>query len=92
MPEYLTFGYIVGYAGLVVGICVPIPQLYSILKHKHTKVSIWTYVFLFCALSCYLYHAIYIQAPVFIAAQSANLLTNAAILFLLLRYRNGIKG
>ena len=71
--------------------CVPIPQLVSILKTGRTHVALWTYIFLFITLTCYLIHAIYIKSEVFATAQAVNLITNGTILILLVRYRNNAK-
>ena len=92
MSEYFSLGYIVGYCGVLLGIGVPIPQLRKILKTKRANdVSLGTYILLCGALICYLIHAIYISAPVFIVAQSINLTTNSIILILLVRGRYGVR-
>ena len=84
MSEYLSWGYIVGYAGLFFGICVPFPQLYKILKTKRlTDVSLGTYTFLVICLTCYLIHAIYIKSIVFTIAQGVYVITNSTIWVLL---------
>ncbi len=86
----MEFGYLIGWIGVAFGILVPIPQL---LKIKRTKVidgiSLKTYLFLCMAIACYLAHAIYISAEVFIVAQSTNLTTNSIILGIL--WRRGTK-
>ena len=83
----MEIGYIIGWVGFGFGILVPIPQLYSLIKFGHTRVSMLTYLFLTIALACYLWHAIYIKSVVFTVVQSVNLTTNAAVLFLLLKRR-----
>ena len=84
----MDFGYVVGFIGIGLGVCVPIPQL---LKIKRTGVidgiSVKTYIFLCFALASYLVHAIYIDSLVFTVAQSVNLATNSVILGLLVRKR-----
>jgi len=81
-------GYIVGYCGVALGLCVPIPQLISIIRTKRlADVSLGTYSFLVLCLLCYLIHAIYIKAEVFICANSINLCTNGAIFVLLIKDR-----
>lgn len=73
-----------GWAGVLVGIAVPLPQLVHIVKTRRVKnVSVGTYILLEIAMFFYLVHAIYISAPVFIVAQSFNLTTNGVILALL---------
>ena len=80
------WGYIVGYLGILSGLLVAPPQLLKILRTKNIDgISYTTYVFLVLALILYLLHAIYIQSPVFIVAQSLNLVSNTAILVIMLR-------
>jgi uncharacterized protein with PQ loop repeat len=79
----MELGNLVGWVGLGFGVCVPLPQLYQMIRHKAFHVSLWTYILLFIAIACYLWHAIFIRDPVFITAQAVNLLTNGAVLFLL---------
>ena len=84
----MDFGYLVGWVGVGLGICVPIPQLLKIHRTGRTNdISIKTYIFLVCALACYLAHAIYIGSLVFTVAQSVNLTINTAILIYLRRGR-----
>ena len=88
---------IIGWVGVAIGLSVPIPQLIKIFKYRRLRdISTHTYLFLCLAMSCYLFHAIHIKDPVFITAQSFNLVTNGAILILLsskkLRVRLKIKG
>ena len=79
-------GYWIGWMGVAFGLLVAPPQLYKILKtRKIDGISLVTYVFLCLALLCYLIHAIYIESPVFITAQSINLVTNSAILVMLIK-------
>ena len=79
-------GYLIGWIALGFGILVPLPQLIKMIRTKKSNdVSLLTYVFLFFALIGYLIHAISIQAPVFIAAQSLNLFTNSIVLFILVK-------
>ena len=79
-------GYWIGWIGVAFGLMVAPPQLYKILKYRKIDgISLWTYVFLCCALVCYLTHAIFIGSMVFIVAQSINLVTNTTILIYLLR-------
>ena len=85
----LDFGYMIGYLGIAFGLFVGPAQLRKLRKTKSGKdISISTYLFLCCALACYLVHAIYIQSIVFTIAQSINLVVNSVILVLLLRGRN----
>ena len=82
----IDWGYLVGWVGLGFGVLVPYPQLYRIIKTKKSNdVSTLTYIFLCLAMTGYLIHAIYIQAPVFITAQSLNLTTNTIILMILIK-------
>ena len=84
----VTIGYWIGWVGVLLGLCVPIPQLIKIIKTKKLNdISLGTYIFLFGCLTCYLIHAIYIKSPVFMTAQAINLITNGIILYLLLRHR-----
>lgn len=79
---------IVGWLGVVFGLCVAPPQLWKILKTKKTDgISLLTYSFLCLALFCYLLYAVFIKDAVFITAQLINLTLNTAILFLLIRNR-----
>lgn len=88
MSECFSFGYIIGYCGILFGVAVPIPQLIKIYKTRRlSDVSLGTYTFLVCCLICYLIHAIYIKSVVFTVAQSVNLLTNSIIWILLMRHR-----
>jgi uncharacterized protein with PQ loop repeat len=83
---------VIGWIGVVLGIFVAPLQLYKILKTKCVDgISIPTYIALCGALICYWYHAAEIRDPVFITAQSVNLIANAIILILLLRARWGTK-
>ncbi len=77
---------LIGWVGVLVGLTVPLPQLAHIIKTGRVKnVSVGTYILLEIAMACYLIHAIYISAPVFIVAQGVNLVNNGVILFLLVR-------
>ena len=81
-------GDLVGWCGVAFGLFVAPPQLIKIIKtRKIDGISTQTYSALVVALVCYLLHAIYIQSPVFICAQSINLVTNSVILVFLLRRR-----
>lgn len=84
----MDFGYWIGFAGIGFGIAVPIPQILKIRKTGRVDgIALQTYMFLCCALACYLIHAIYIQSLVFTIAQSINLTTNSVILGILWRRR-----
>ncbi len=84
----VDLGYWIGWLGVACGMMVPLPQLWKIWRTGRVKdVSLGTYSFLVVALICYLLHAIYLRAEVFIVAQSINLTTNMAIFILLLRAR-----
>ena len=79
---------IIGWLGVAFGLLVAPPQLYKILKKRNTNgISLLTYIFLCLALVAYLIHAINIQDPVFIVAQSVNITVNFVILILLLRHK-----
>ncbi len=87
-------GYLIGWIGLLLGIPVAPFQLYKIIKRKTSDdISVPTYAFLCGAMICYLLHAIYINSPVFIAAQAVNLTFNMIILIVILQHRraNGNK-
>ena len=85
------FGFVIGWVGVAFGLLVPLPQLMKMIRTKSLNdIALGTYIFLFCCLTCYLIHALYIKSPVFIVAQSVNLTTNSVILGLLIRHR--IKG
>ena len=76
----------IGWLGVCLGLMVGPPQLYMIIKSGSVKdISIYTYIFLVCALVCYLIHAISIMDVVFITAQSINLVVNSIILFHLVK-------
>ena len=82
----MELGYIIGWVGVLFGLAVPVPQLIKIIRTKSMNdVSMGTYIFLCLTLTCYLIHAIWISAPVFIVAQSLNLVNNTLILGLLVR-------
>ena len=82
----MKLGYKIGWVGVACGMLVAPPQLYKIITTGEVAdISLWTYVFLCCALVCYLIHAIHIKSKVFIVAQSINLVTNTIILIYLLR-------
>ena len=82
----MDIGYLIGWTGVGFGLLVAPPQLVKIIRTKRTNdISLYTYAFLCLALVCYLIHAIYISAPVFIVAQSINLTTNSIILVLLIK-------
>ena len=79
---------IIGTMGLCLGLFVAPVQLIRIIKTKQIDgISLMTYVFLEGALVCYLVHAIFLNDPIFIIAQSVNLVTNLAILILLIKHR-----
>lgn len=84
----MEFGYIVGWVGVGFGLLVPLPQLLKIYKTRRLNdVSLGTYTFLVCCLICYLIHAVWLSAEVFIVSQSVNLATNSIIWILLMRHR-----
>jgi len=81
-------GYLIGWMGVAFGLLVAPPQLIKIVRTgKSGDISLLTYGALCLALVCYLLHAIYINSPVFITAQSINLVTNSVILVFLIRHR-----
>ena len=88
----MEFGYLIGWVGVSLGLIVPIPQLIKIRRTEKVEgIALKTYIFLCCALACYLAHAIWISAEVFIVAQSINLVTNGMVLRLLFKHRLTIK-
>ena len=81
----MKFGYKIGWVGVAFGLLVAPPQLIKIwMTGTIEGISLITYTFLFLALACYLYHAIHIRSQVFVVAQSINLVSNGAILILLI--------
>ena len=87
----MILGELVGWLGVATGLLVAPPQLLKIIRTKRADgVSTLTYIALVIALTFYLLHAIYIRSPVFITAQSVNLVTNGAILIMLLRRKHGV--
>ena len=84
----MELGYVVGWLGVCFGLLVPLPQLIKIFKTKRlADVSLGTYTFLICCLTCYLIHALYIGSAVFATAQCINLTTNGFIWALLMLNR-----
>lgn len=79
----------VGWLGLAIGVCVPIPQLIKLFHKRGNSVSIGTYALLVGAMACYLIHAVQIKDLVFILAQSFNLVTNSIVLGILVRRKYG---
>ena len=85
----MDIGYLIGFLGIALGLCVAPPQLLKIIKTGKTgDISLMTYIFLILAISCYLWHAIYIESVVFQIAQTVNLTTNTIVLCLLIKGRN----
>ena len=81
----MKYGNKVGWMGVAFGIFVAPPQLVRIMMTGQTEaISMVTYTFLILAMICYLLHAIHIKAPVFIVAQSINLIVNFTILMYLI--------
>jgi len=88
----MILGNLVGWLGVACGLLVAPPQLIKILKSRRIDgISTLTYVALNFTLVFYLLHAIYIQSPVFITAQSVSLIVNGTILILLLRRKCGVQ-
>lgn len=82
----MEFGYWIGWCGVFWGLLVAPPQLIKILKTGKTEgISLLTYLFLTCALICYLWHSFYIHSVVFQVAQGVALVVNGAILCLLVK-------
>ena len=80
----------IGWLGVAFGLGVGPSQLIKLLKTKGTTgISKWTYIYLNCALLCYLIYAIHIHNAVFITAHSISLVVNGTVLYLILRYRRG---
>jgi len=76
----------IGWLGVACGLLVAPPQLIKIFRsQKIDGISLYTYIFLCCALACYLIYAISIRDAVFITAQSVNLTVNSVILIMLLK-------
>lgn len=76
---------IIGWLGVVFGLFVAPLQLLKIIQTGVvTGISLPTYCCLCLAMCCYLYEAIRIKSPVFITAQSINLLSNTVILIILI--------
>ncbi len=81
----MKYGNKVGWLGVLFGLAVAPPQLVRIIITGQTEaISMVTYTFLILAMICYLLHAIHIKAPVFIVAQSINLIVNFTILMYLI--------
>ena len=81
----MKYGNKVGWSGVLFGLAVAPPQLVRIIITGQTEaISMVTYTFLILAMICYLLHAIHIKAPVFIVAQSINLVVNFTILMYLI--------
>ena len=77
----MKLGYWIGWMGVAIGLCVPIPQIVKILNTGEVSgISIGTYILLISCMTCYLIHAIHIKSKVFIVAQSINIATNSIIL------------
>ena len=71
----------IGWLGIVFGLFVGPSQLLKIITTGETLgISVWTYVFLVLAMSCYLVEAIRIKSKVFMTAQSINLVINSIVL------------
>ena len=84
----MELGYFVGWVGVCLGACIGIPQLVRILRtHSTEGISMGTYIILVCAVSCYLYHAVFINSIVFTVTNLANLSVSGTILVLLIRKR-----
>ena len=82
----MDYAHLIGWIAVFFGVMVPLPQLYRMVKTGKSKdVSMLTYVFLCTAMTGYLILAIYINEPVFIVAQSLNLITNGVILSIKIR-------
>jgi len=78
--------YLIGWLGVALGLLVPIPQFYKILRTKKTgDVSVGTYTLLVMAITCYLIHAISIGSIVFTVSQSINLITNTIVLICIIK-------
>lgn len=76
---------VIGWCAVFVGVCVPLPQIWKLVRHSGDGVSIGTYALLCLTMAGYLIHAIGITDKVFITAQSINLVTNGTILAILIR-------
>ena len=84
----MEFGYVIGWVGVFFGLLVAPPQLIKILRSGKTEgISVLTYIFLTCALACYVWHSFYINSVVFQVAQSIGLTVNLTILYLLVKSR-----
>lgn len=82
----------IGYLGIVFGLLVAPPQLIRIIRTRKVKdVSLYTYIFLVCAVSCYLYNAIYIGSLAFTITNGVALIVNSAVLILLIRLRYEVR-
>lgn len=78
----------VGWLGLVFEAMVGPSQLIKLVKTQQTRaISKWVYIYLTCALTCYLIYAISIANAVFIVANAVGIVINLTVLGLLLRYR-----
>jgi len=77
----------VGWIGVVIGICVNLPQAYRIWKTKSSKdVAVWTYRLLLFTVVCYLIRAIAIGEWIFIVSNSIAIFVTTAVLLLKRRY------
>ncbi|MGW8177242.1 MAG: SemiSWEET family sugar transporter [bacterium] len=71
---------LIGFAGIVFGFLVPLPQIQKILKTRDvSSISLGTYTFLLLAIVCYFIHAVAIQDLVFTVSNGINLVTNSCI-------------
>ena len=78
----------IGFLGVAFGLLIAPPQLIKIIRTRKVKdVSLWTYIFLVCAVACYLYNAIYIGSLAFTITNGVGLVINSTVLFLLLKWK-----
>lgn len=78
---------LIGWAGVIVGITVSVPQLIKSWKEKSTQgISKHTYQLLFLTILCYLIRAIAIKELIFIVSNAINLIITAMVLYLFKKY------
>ncbi len=83
-----SLGEAVGWLGVLVGVCVNLPQAWTIYRRKSCQdVNPNTYRLLLLCVVCYFLHALYIHAWVFVVSNGFAVRVASTVLLLIRRYR-----
>lgn len=80
-------GDLIGWVGVTIGVCVNLPQAWTIYTRQTcADVAPLTYWLLLACVTCYFLHALKIRAWVFVVSNGLAIVVTSTVLLLIARY------